>query len=180
MADIAWSAYALAMFTPEERAAAVAVVPNDPPIQHVPQPPVVQGPVNTGLGLRITGPGIPVSGYDPNKPDEQAKLFVLGWRFEAGRWIAPGSPGVASTPDQVAASGGRPPGLSSLTSVSSIAGGSVLGVTVPAAPAVMLPEWVGGRIGHVIRSGGTRPESGGVLRIIKGEGHKYAWTRVVR
>lgn len=185
MADIAWTGYALQMFTAEQREAATQGLP-DPtgnlggPIPVV--PPTVSGGSSTGLPIRITGPGIPASGYDPNNPTDLNKLWELGWRFEAGRWIAPGSPGVPATPDQVlASSGGRAPGsLASVSVVSSIAGGSVLGVTVPGAPAVALPSWVGGRIGHVVRSGGTRPESGGQLRIVKGEGHKYPWTNVVK
>lgn len=182
MADIAWSAYALAMFTPEERAAAVNAVPEDPPARIIATPVVTQPNVtSTGLGLRITGPGIPASGYDPNKPSELQALYALGWRFEAGKWIAPGSTGQVATPDQVAQqTSSKGPGLSSVTGVSTFGSGSVLGVSVPAAPAVMLPTWVGGAIGHIIRSGGTRPESGGMLRIIKGEGHKYAWTKIVR
>lgn len=183
MADISWSAYALQMFTPEQRAAAVTAVPDPPrPITPpLPEPIPTGGVMSVAGGVRITGPGIPATGYDPNKPSDLNALYALGWRFENGSWIAPGSPGVAASPDQVLAGGGaRPPGLASVQSASSIAGGSVLGNAVPAAPAVMLPTWVGGAIGHIIRSGGTRPESGGTLRVVKGEGHKYSWTRVVR
>lgn len=178
MADITWSAYALAMFTPEERAAAVAatIVPEDTSRPLPPGTPIP--PVQATIGVNALSP---VPGLDPNTADGIAKLWALGWRYEGGVWIAAGSPGVVATPDEVARSnGGRAPGLSSVTSASTFATGSVLGVQVPAAPPALLPSWVGGAVGHVVRSGGTRPESGGVLRIIKGEGHKYSWTRVVR
>lgn len=187
MADVGWSAYALAMFTPEQLRAAAGGFENDSSGAVTYEPIdentyyIKPAAVNTGLGLRITGPGIPVGGYDPNVPAEDKKLRELGWRFEAGKWIAPGSLGTAATADGVAvSSGNKGVGVSSVVSVSTIAGSSVLGVTVPGAPPVLLPRWVGGAIGHVVRSGGTRPESGGTLRIIKGEGHKYSWTRVVR
>lgn len=176
MADITWSAYALAMFTPEERAAAAAVT-YVPPETSKPLP---VPPIGGQVGVVDSTNYSPIAGLDPNKPGDLQKIYAAGWRYEQGRWLN-GTNGVAATPDQVlAGNGGRPPGLSSVSTVSSVAGGSVLGVSVPAAPAVMLPMWVGGAIGHVTRSGGTRPESGGTLRIIKGEGHKYSWTRVVR
>lgn len=185
MADVTWSAYALAMFTPEQRAAAMNVGGDQLTEGGTGGRPITVGsslnPVYSGLPQIVTGPGIPASGLNPNNPSEAAQLYALGWTFQQGAWRAPASPGVAQTPTQVlASSGGRAPGLSAVQSVSGIGGGSVLGSTVPAAPAVMLPSWVGGRIGHVVRSGGTRPESGGQPRIIKGEGHKYPWTNVVK
>lgn len=163
VADITWSAYALAMFTPEERAAAVAAV-YEPPEDIRPIPPVVPsaGQISSGLGIRITGPGIPASGYDPNKPSELKELHRLGWRFEAGRWIPPGALGLAADSDgAIAASGARPPGVSSVISASTVQGASVLGSIVPFAPPVLLPSFVGGRVGVVRIGGGMRPESGG-------------------
>lgn len=173
MADIAWSAYALAMFTPEQRAAAVNVLPDDPVIRPVPIPPPGASAVQqTGLGIRITGPGIPPEGWDPNKPAEAAQIMALGWRFESGRWIAPGSLGTAATPDGIlAGGGGGRVGLSSVSQAISIAGGSVLGTTVPTAPPVLLPSFVGGRLGVVRIGGGMRPESGGTpKRVVMGPG----------
>lgn len=184
MADIAWSAYALAMFTPEERAAAMAAVPDPglPPVQP-PLPPVIPvgGEMSVVGGIRITGPGIPPEGYNPNDPKQITKLYELGWTFQNGKWFAPKAPGVPVTPTEaLATTGGRAPGLSSIVPLSAIAGGSVLGVTVPAAAPVLLPSWVGGRVGTVRRSGGTRPESGGTPQIVRGFGPREAWQRVVR
>lgn len=49
-----------------------------------------------------------------------------------------------------------------------IQGASVLGVTVPNAPPVLLPSFVGGRLGRVEIAGGMRPESGGTERVVIG------------
>lgn len=149
----------MAMFTEEQRAAAVAAVYEPPEILRPIPPPA--GPAAPSLAASAL---IQVGGrlLDPNKPGEQAEIFAAGWRFEAGRWIAPGSLGQVATPDQAARVGAsRPSSISSVPSASSVQGGSVLGTTVPVAPPVLLPSFVGGRIGVVRIGGGMRPESGG-------------------
>lgn len=167
MADISWSAYALAMFTPEQRAAAVNAVYEPPDdVQPIPPPPPPATSGNIGFLVQVGSRLL-----NPNLPNELQLIHAAGWRYEGGRWIAPGSQGVAATPDQVAAGGSRPPGLSSVAPVSFIPGGSVLGTTVPTAPAVLLPSFVGGRLGVVRIGGGMRPESGGTpRRVVMGPG----------
>jgi len=168
VADIAWSAYALAMFTPEQRAAAVNAVYEPPDdLQPIPPPPAPSRPVG-GLGALVqVGSRL----LDANKPGELQEIYAAGWRYEGGRWIAPGSPGVAATPDQVLASTGGRVGLSSVAPLSFIPGGSVLGSVVPAAPAVLLPSFVGGRTGTIRMGGGMRAESGGTpKRVVMGPG----------
>lgn len=157
MADIAWTGYALAMFTPEQLARAAAGQPTFVPDEGVlrPIPPPATPAAASVIQGRVTIDGM---SYDPNTPQQLAFILSRGWRYEGGRWIAPGSLGVAATPDQDPA---RPPGLASIPSASSIAGASVLGTTVPYAPPVLLPTWVGGRVGVVRMGGGMRPESGG-------------------
>lgn len=167
MADIAWSAYALAMFTPEQRAAAVNAVyepPDDVTLIPPPLPPATSGSLGflVQVGSRL---------LNPNVPGELQEIHAAGWRYEGGRWIAPGSPGIAATPDQVVAGGGGRVGLSSVAPQTVIPGGSVLGTTVPIAPAVLLPSFVGGRLGVVRIGGGMRPESGGTpRRVVMGPG----------
>lgn len=171
MADVSWSAYALAMFTPEQRAAAVAaayeppeylspIPPTDPP-GYVPLPP-------GSPTIRVTIGGL---SYDPNTPGQLAIIHAAGYRFESGRWIEPGALGVAASPDALQASTGGRIGLSSVAPVSFIPGGSVLGTSVPLAPPVLLPSFVGGRLGVVRIGGGMRAESGGTpRRVVMGPG----------
>lgn len=169
MADITWSAYALAMFTPQQRAAAVNAVYEPPEIlQPLPPPPTPpQGGSTIGFLVQVGGRLL-----NPNIPGELQAIHAAGWRYEAGQWIAPGSPGRAATPDQVAAGGGvRPSSLSSVSSASAVQGASVLGTTVPFAPPVLLPSFVGGRMGVIRIGGGMRPEAGGTpKRIVMGPG----------
>jgi len=137
MADISWSAYALAMFTPEQRAAAVQAIPEDPP-GLPPKPPVVPvtPPVGTQLGLKV-GFDLPAmmarTGLNPNVPAELAQLTAAGWHFEGGLWFNGGlsASGVqGGTPNAV------PAGPVAFVSATAIPSGSVLGYTVPVAPAV--------------------------------------------
>lgn len=146
MADVSWSAYALAMFTPEQRAAAVNAA-YEPPDTSRPIPPTPPTTVNT--------PQVRVAGLDPNDPRQAGQLYAMGWRFESGRWfqLTPGSSGIPADPDGLR---GRV-GLASVASASSVGGGAVLGYTVPLAPPVLLPSYVGGRIGQVVIGAGTRP-----------------------
>lgn len=168
MADIAWSAYALAMFTPEQRAAAVSAT-YEPPDDVTPIPPPPP-PANFGGGLGFLVQ-VGTRLLDPNKPNELQAIMAAGYRYESGRWIGPGAAGVAATADQAAASGGTRVGLSSVAPVSFIPGGSVLGTQVPLAPAVLLPSFVGGRTGEIRMAGGMRPASGGTpKRIVMGPG----------
>jgi len=163
MADIVWSAYALAMFSEEQRAAAVAAgqtfVPDEPRRPIPPPPPAPTGYVG----------GFIVDGLNANIPEQQAELFRRGWRFENGVWtrLAPGAQGTAVVPpgDPV---GGRIGSASVVSTQAVIQGASVLGHTVPVAPAVLLPSFVGGRLGRVEIAGGMRPESGGQERVIIG------------
>lgn len=159
MADITWSAYGLAMFTPEQRAEAAGLpyVPadNEPVIIRPPTNPVIQ----TTTGTRIEG-------LDPNIPAEQLEIFRRGWRFIGGTWIKNPILGAVVNPEANSNSpaGGRV-GMASYTPQVFIPGGSVLGNTVPLAPAVLLPSFVGGRVGRVSLGGGLRPESGGGERV---------------
>lgn len=167
MADIAWSAYALAMFTPEQRAAAVNAV-YEPVEDTRPIPPPAPPASAGGLGFLVqVGSRL----LNPNLPNELREIMAAGWRYEGGKWIAPGSLGTVATPDQVLAQTGGRIGLSSVAPVSFIPGGSVLGTQVPVAPAVLLPSFVGGRLGTVRIGGGMRPESGGTpRRVVMGPG----------
>lgn len=155
MADISWSAYALAMFTPEQRAAAVAAAYEPPDTSRpipVPQPRL---PVESSSSS-------PIPGLDPNNPADIRAIFAAGWRYEGGRWLN-GSLGVTANPDGMVNSG-RPAGAF-FQVASVIPGGSVLGYQVPTAPAVLLPSFVGGRLGRVSLGEGLRPESGGSERV---------------
>lgn len=147
------------MFTPEQRAAAVnATFEPIEVIQPIPPPALPAAPSLMASALVQVGNRL----LDPNKPDELAVIHAAGWRYMAGQWVAPGGLGVAATSDQAAAAGqSRPSSLSSVSSASSIQGASVLGTTVPVAAPVLLPSFVGGRIGVVRIGGGMRPESGG-------------------
>lgn len=168
VADISWSAYALAMFTPEQRAAAVAATyePQEP-VTPIP-PPAPPANYGGGLGFLVqVGSRL----LDPNKPGELNEIMAAGWRYEAGQWIGPGGSGQAKTADQAAASQPGRAGLSSVASVSFVPGGAVLGTQVPVAPPVLLPSFVGGRMGAIRIGGGMRPESGGTpVRIVMGPG----------
>jgi len=156
LADITWTAYALAMFTPEQLQAAVNAQPDEEPIlRPLPPPPAPATSTGAVVGGRVIIDGM---SYDPNTPQQLQYIYSKGWRYEGGRWIAPGSLGTVATPDQDPS---RPPGLASIPSASTVAGASVLGTTVPSAPPVLLPSFVGGRIGVVRMGGGMRPESGG-------------------
>jgi len=154
MADITWSAYALAMFTPEQLAAAAgAVLPTEEPI--IIRPPV--GPITRGtFGIRIEG-------LDPNVPAEIQEIHRRGWTFRNGEWLKLGT---VVNPDPIGAGTVLVAGSSSFMPSGAVASsGSVLGVTVPSAPAVLLPSFVGGRLGHINLGAGMRPESGGTERV---------------
>lgn len=181
MADIAWSAYALAMFTPEQRAAAIAggstFVPDE---QDEVLPPVTNTLTTNGLqviGGRSTSQLMAETGLNPNNPADAAVLGEQGWTYVGGQWIKQGG---ASTSGGAGSAGTYHAGSASFaTSASQSSSGTVLGYIVPAAAPVLLPSFVGGRIGVVRRSGGLRPASGGRPRIIKTNGPQYAWNRVV-
>lgn len=158
MADIAWSAYALAMFTPAERAAAASAtyVPDEP---RRPLPPVLP-------------PSPPLLPQSLGTIDPQ-QMFDDGFIYVAGQWVRPGSPEATVT-------GGSPrPTAAAFQSASTFGGGSVLGTQVPVAPPVLLPSFVGGRVGVVRQSGGLRPESGGTPRVVMLK-QSLPWCRVVK
>lgn len=171
MADISWSAYALAMFTPEQRAAAVMAIPEDPPgLPPKPPTPPVTPTVGTQLGLKVgfdTPAMMARTGLDPNTSAGLAQLTAAGWFFEGGLWmngsLSSSTPGVLGSPGSGSSSMASPVAY---VSGSAIASGSVLGFSVPAAPAVLLPSWVGGRLGVVVMGAGMRPESGGQERVV--------------
>lgn len=167
MADIAWSAYALAMFTPEERAAAAGVVPPDdflkPPVGPIPQP---------------LGPSAPLGAKGTVDADQ---MFADGFVYIGGKWVR--SQGL--TKDQASAAlagssvvGPPKPTGATFTSGAIFGGGSVLGQQVPVAPPVLLPNWVGGRIGVIREPGGYRPESGGTPLFPKPLGKVENWMKV--
>lgn len=161
VADIVWSAYALAMFTEEERnAAAGGHEFFEPPDTGRPIPDPTPATPRTAQGSVIDG-------LDSNVPAEAAELFRRGWRYEAGRWIRSGALGEPADPDGMLS--GRV-GLSSIQSAAVIGGGSVLGYSVPVAPPVLLPSFVGGKLGRVNIGGGMRPASGGTERVVFGGG----------
>lgn len=180
MADISWSAYALAMFTPEQRAAAAGVVPDQPPV--LPMPPVPP-PAGGVIGAPIIYVGLTTSslrnstGLDPNDPNDLAVLSEQGWTFSGGEWFKRGG---ASTSGGAGTGGaGSPrPTAASFVSASIYGGGSVLGYSVPIAPPVLLPNWIGGRIGVIREPGGYRPESGGTPLFQEPIGRVENWMRV--
>lgn len=162
MADITWSAYALAMFTEEQRNAAAGAgtyVPDEP---RRPIPPPLPAAPSLAQGAIVDG-------LNANIPSELAQLMARGWRYENGSWtkIPVGYPGTAVVPPGDPAPGGRV-GMATVFTQAVIQGASVLGVTVPNAPPVLLPSFVGGRLGRVEIAGGMRPESGGQERVIIG------------
>lgn len=147
------------MFTPEQRAAAVNAVyePVDPPARPIPPQPILPG-------IRDSAGYSPIPGLDPNRPADLQQIMAAGWRYEGGRWLN-GSLGVAANPDGLPpAQAGRPAGAFFATAAV-IPGGSVLGYTIPTAPPVLLPSFVGGRLGRVSLGEGLRPESGGSERV---------------
>lgn len=117
-------------------------------LQTLPTIPVVPGPSTSNTGT-----------IDPQQ------MFDDGFVYINGKWVR--SMGAAA--DALAASAGRPPGMSSVLPVQSIQGGSVLGTQVPVAPAVLLPSFVGGRVGTVTFGKGMRPQSGGGERVRFGQ-----------
>lgn len=184
MADIAWSAYALAMFSPEQRAAAANVryVPDDPPVV---LPPPGDG-VGPGPGTTIIRIGLSTAhlrdstGLDPNNAADLAVLTEQGWQFQNGQWFKVGGSSTSGGAGTSVVSGGPKPTGAYAMSGAIYGGGSVLGYAVPVAPAVLLPSFVGGRIGVIRHAGGLRPESGGGRRIVKTVGQPHPWTRIVR
>lgn len=171
MADISWTAYALAMFTPEERAAAVDTRPLPPEPLSLPLPPINYGiPVipsgDPGSGSRVT---VGTVSYDTNNPLHLRILYDLGWYFFQGSWVPP----IGTMPRTVdeARAGGfvRPSSLSAVPTASFFQGMTVLGQVVPVAAPVLLPLWVGGIVGFIRMGEGMRPESGGEERFIWGE-----------
>lgn len=163
MADISWSAYAIAMFTPEQRAAAAGAAATfvpDEPRRPIP-PPLPAAP--------SLAQGAIVDGLDANDPAQLAQILAKGWIYEAGQWrkIPAGTIGTAVTPPGDPPVGGRV-GMATVSTASVIQGASVLGSIVPYAPAVLLPSFVGGRLGRIEIAGGMRPESGGTERVIIG------------
>lgn len=178
MADITWSAYALAMFTPEQRAAAAGVYEPPPGMPLPPVPPPAGGVVAPAiLYVGLSTASLKSStGLDPNDPADQAVLAEQGWTYQGGEWFKRGG---ASTSAGSGVVGGSPrPTAASFQSAAIFGGGSVLGYSVPVAPPVLLPQWVGGRIGVMRQPGGYRPESGGTPLFQKGIGKRENWMRV--
>lgn len=181
MADISWSAYALAMFTPEQRAAAagLAYVPEEPRVPLPPVPPPAGGVVSAPIvyvGLS-TAHLRDSTGLDPNDPSDQAVLNEQGWTFVGGEWFKRGGASTTGGAGNSPSGAPRPTGAS-FQSASSFGGGSVLGYSVPVAPPVLLPNWINGRIGVIRQPGGYRPESGGTPLFQKPIGKSENWMRV--
>lgn len=178
MADIAWSAYALAMFSAEQRAAAAGAVDTYVPDE---EDEVLPPPTNAYNGLQVVGGRSTAelqaqTGLNPNVPADLAVLTEQGWMFLGGQWVKGAGASTAGGAGNYHAGSASFQTSASLASASS---GTVLGYNVPAAAPVLLPSFVGGRIGVVRRSGGLRPASGGRPRIIKTNGPQYRWNRVV-
>jgi len=178
MADITWSAYALAMFTPEQLAAAVGATSTyEPPEEVVVLPPPsggsASGPVPTIIG-RTTTQLIAEFGLNPNNPADLAVLSEQGWTFSNGTWVkgtyGASTSGGAGTYNAGSGSFGRSASLAS--------SGTVLGYSIPAAAPVLLPAWVGGRIGVIREPGGYRPESGGTPLFQPALGKMENWMKV--
>lgn len=178
MADISWSAYALAMFTEEQRAAAAGAgstyVPDERPVVI---PPVTGDSTGVPVPLivgRSTSELRVMTGLDPNNPADAAVLAEQGWTFQNGTWIK-GQYGASTS----GGAGTYTAGSGSFNRSASLASsGTVLGYTVPAAAPVLLPAWVGGRIGVIREPGGYRPESGGTPLFQAPLGKMENWMRV--
>lgn len=158
MAQITWTEEALRMFTQEQRDAAAGS----------PAPQWVPPEIDYASGDFA----LPVSGgsRDPNlgrvDPDQ---MFADGFVYVGGKWVRADS-AEARTAGQPQATGGPRPGLASVSALAFIPGGSVLGYQVPTAPPVLLPSFVGGRLGQVSIGQGMRPQSGGTARVRFGVG----------
>lgn len=97
-------------------------------------------------------------------------MMADGFTWVVGRgWIRAGQ---LTTADVMVAGVSSTSGATqTVQSAAVVGGGSVLGFTVPNAPAVLLPSFVGGNLGVIRMGGGMRPESGGTpVRIVMGPG----------
>lgn len=151
MAQVTWTASALGSFSPEELECAQrggswdrATQTCTPPGAGLTQPVIVVPP--PGSSTTNTG------AVDPQQ------MFDDGFVYINGKWVKGDSAEALAYMNQQ--SGGRA-GMSSVQPATVIPGGSVLGYEVPAAPAVLLPSFVGGRLGEIRLGGGMRPASGG-------------------
>lgn len=155
MAQITWSVFAAQNFTPEQLECASRGGSWDRIAQSC----------SFAQPLPPADPLLPrVSTTGTIDPDQ---MFADGFVYVNGKWVRWDSAEARglSTPTSVAG-GGRPGSASVLTVMSS---GSVLGYDVPAAAAVALPSFVGGRLGTVRIGGGMRPASGGTpKRVVMG------------
>lgn len=178
MADITWSAYALAMFTPEQRAAAAGATNTyEPEEEVVLLPPAGGGSTSGGQPTiigRSTSELVAMTGLNPNNPADLAVLNEQGWTFQNGTWVK-GTYGASTT----GGAGTYNSGSGSFNKSASLASsGTVLGYSIPAAAPVLLPSWIGGRIGVIREPGGYRPESGGTPLFQPALGKMENWMKV--
>lgn len=159
MADIVWSSWSMAQFTPEERDCAA----NGGVWDRVSQSCIV------AQTLPPAAPLLPVLQSSGTVDAEQ--MLADGFVYVSGKWVRWDSPearGAGQTAFPTVGGGARPTSSSVLTVISS---GSVLGYEVPAASAVALPSFVGGNLGTVRIGGGMRPIAGGTpKRVVMGPG----------
>lgn len=162
MANVSWTGAGAANRSPEELDCAIAGgtwdnIAKRCILPFAPIEPVI--PVNPPIG----GGSVQQTGtIDPDQ------MFADGFVYINGRWVLADSRDAIDYANQQSGTG-RPPGMSSVMPMSFVQGGSVLGVQVPVAPAVLLPSYVDGRIGRLELASGLRPESGGTERWIMGD-----------
>lgn len=123
----------------------------------------VNGQCTQATALGPSLPLAPVLGASVLGTVDPQQMFDDGFVYVNFQWVKADSPEaiahIASTSPAAAGGGGVRPGSLSVLSV--ITPGSVLGYPVPSAPAVLLPSFVGGRLGEIREPGGMRPVSGG-------------------
>lgn len=146
MADITWSIFANANFSPEE----LECAQNGGTWNRADQTCTVARPLPPAEPLL---PAVGSQGtVDPQQMQDDGFVYIGG---QWVRWDSAAARGLGVTS---ASSGGRPASASVLPGIAS---GSVLGYDIPAASPVALPSFVGGLLGVVRLGGGMRPASGG-------------------
>jgi len=153
VAQITWTGQAIAQFSPEELECASRGGMWDRQTQTC----TFAQPLGASTGIPIVrAPVVNTGTVDPDQ------MFADGFVYWNGEWVRWDDPRVLAA---TSSSTPRPPGMSSVLPQQVIQGASVLGTTVPVAPAVLLPSFVGGRLGTVEMGAGMRPESGGRERV---------------